>query len=60
MESTVDSYIERNTMYIYIYILNTKIKRIFDTLIKYDENKTTKAFEHYCVLAQWCTGEKCE
>ena len=43
-------------IYIYIYIKqNTNIKRNCDTLIQYNDNKTTKAFEHSCVLPQWCT-----
>ena len=41
-----------------IYRQNTNIERNYDTLIQINDNKTTKAFEHSCVLPQWCTVGK--
>ena len=43
---------------IYIYIDITNIKRNCDTLIQQNDNKTTEAFEHFCVLLQWCSVRK--
>ena len=47
-------------IHVYIYKQKTNIKRNCDYLIQLNDNKTTIAFEHSCVLPQWCTVGKCE
>ena len=37
--------------------VSVNIMRSCDTLIQLNDNKTTNAFEHSCVLPQWCTGD---
>ena len=36
----------------YIYIYNANIERSYDTLIQWDDNKTTTVFGHFYVLPE--------